>query len=203
MGKKRHFTFSYRRLIVRYKINLYLQRFLRQFNALQQSLNVHGSRDEEDAMALSLRGIARRYGNVTGAFSVAQAIVNGTGTGTVSLRSRLESMARKEVSLFEQIWSHIKIRIRLNPDGDIDIPPGTLDTLKATWQQGIEDTWSNQWGVGRSDELTCPLTFEVVWVNTNEHHTVRVNTGIKCMDAMGNPIRCQTNKSLWHTSDAG
>lgn len=153
-------------------------------------------------MALSLRGIARRYGNVSGSFSVAQAIFNGNTVGSVSLRSRLEDMARQEFSFdvseciygwtaaFQQTWSHIRVRIRLNPD--MVIPAATMNTLRTTWQTGIQNTWSNRWGCGRLGEATCPLTFEVQWVGNNEHHVVRVILG---------PARA--NLGTWNTNDTG
>jgi hypothetical protein len=151
---------------------------------------------------LSLKGIARRYGGITGGFSVKNDIFGGPSTGTQSLRSKLESMARQQFSLdvaeciygwtarFEQTWTHIIVRIRLNPDAGIS--DATMNTLRTTWQNGIQNTWSNQWGCGRSGELTCRLTFEVQWVNTNQHHTVRVRPG---------PDR--SNMTTWDTNDTG
>ena len=91
---------------------------------------------------------------------------------------------------FEQTWSHIIIRIRLNPDAGIS--NATMNSLRNTWRNGIESTWSNQWGVGHSGEMTCPLTFEVQWVTTNQHHTVRVRPGSG-----------GTNMGTWFTQDGG
>jgi hypothetical protein len=81
-------------------------------------------------MAISLRGVARKYGNVTGSFSVAQSIFNGNTMDGVSLRSKLADLARQEFSFdfsecicstaaFQQTWSHIIVRIKLNPDAGI------------------------------------------------------------------------------------
>lgn len=163
---------------------------------------------------LSLKGVARRYGGIASGFSVVKDIFGvSTITGSVSLRSKLESMAREEHSFsmsecifgwtaaFEQTWTHIRIRIRLNPDADVS--NATINTLRTRWQNGIQNIWSDRWGCGRSGELTCPLSFEVVWINTGQHHTVRVNTGNKCTNAAGNPIRCGTNMGRWHTADPG
>ncbi len=147
-------------------------------------------------MAISLRGVARRYRNITGGFSV------NTAFGRGSLSSRLVSLARQQYSFavseciygwtaaFEQTWSHIIIRIRLNPDAGISA--ATMNTLRNTWRDGIQTTWSDRWGVGRSGEMTCPLTFEVQWVTTNQHHTVRVRPG---------PAR--SNMTTWDTADTG
>jgi len=152
---------------------------------------------------LSLKGIARRYGGITGNFSVVGDIFGVSSiTGSSSLRSKLESMARTEHSFsvseciygwtaaFEQTWTHIRIRIRLNPDSGIS--NATMNTLRTTWQNGIENLWSNQWGCGHSGELTCPLTFEAEWVTSNQHHTVRVRPG---------PER--SNMVTWDTGDTG
>lgn len=147
-------------------------------------------------MAISLRGVARCYRNITGGFSVNSAFGRG------SLRSRLVSLARQQYSFavseciygwtaaFEQTWSHIIIRIRLNPDAGISA--ATMNTLRDTWRNGIQTTWSDRWGVGRVGEMTCPLTFEVQWVTTNQHHTVRVRPG---------PAR--SNMTTWDTLDTG
>ena len=153
-------------------------------------------------MALSLRGIARRYGGVTGGFSVTDRIFGGSISGRVSLRSRLETMAQQEFSFsvseciygwtaaFQQTWSHIRVRIRLNPDAGIS--DATMNTLRDTWRTGIVNTWSERWGVGRTGEVTLPLTFEVQWVTSSPHHTVRVRPG---------PQR--SNMTTWDTSDTG
>ncbi len=152
---------------------------------------------------LSLKGVARRYGGLTGGFSVVGDIFGVSSiTGTASLRSKLETMAREEHSFamaecifgwtaaFEQTWTHIRIRIRLNPDAGITA--ATMNTLRTTWENGIEPTWSNQWGCGHAGELPCALTFEVLWVTTNPHHTVRVRPG-----------PAGTNMTTWDTMDSG
>ncbi len=157
-------------------------------------------------MAMSLRGVVRRYSNVTGSFSVAQAVFNGNIMGGVSLRSKLQDMARQEFSVdiseciygwtaaFQQTWSHIRVRIRLNPDAGIT--DATMNTLRTTWQTGIQNTWSNRWGCGRPSEATCSFTFEVQWVGNNEHHVVQTR---QCPAG----TFCQTNMGLWHTNDTG
>jgi hypothetical protein len=153
-------------------------------------------------MALSLRGIARRYGGVSGNFSVIDRIFGGAISGRESLRNRLVAMARTEYSFsvseciygwtasFEQIWSLIRVRIRLNPDTGIS--NNTMNNLRNTWQNGIENTWSNRWGVGRHGEISLPFVFDVQWVTNNQHHTVRVRTG---------PDR--SNMTTWDTNDTG
>jgi hypothetical protein len=151
---------------------------------------------------LSLRGVGRRFGGITGGLSVVQNIFGGPVPGSRSLRARLETMARQEFSFgvseciynwtaaFEQTWTHIRVRIRLNPDAGI--PAMTINNLQTTWENAIENTWSNQWGCGQAGEATCRLTFEVQWVTTNEHHAVRVRTG-----------PAGTNMTTWDTLDTG
>jgi hypothetical protein len=147
-------------------------------------------------MAISVRGVARRYRSVGGAFAVKQ-VFEGP-----SLRRALESLARKDhrfdlseciyawTAAFEQTWSHIRVRVRLNPDDGISAT--TITNLSNTWATGILGTWNNQWGVGRAGEANCPLTFEVQWVTEGQHHTVRVRPG---------PAR--SNMTTWDTSDTG
>lgn len=141
------------------------------------------------------------YGSIIGGFSVIKDIFGvSTIEGNISLRSRLESVAREEHSFdvseciffwraaFEQIWTHIRIRIQLNPDAGILAT--TMNTLRTTWENGIRNTWSNKWGCARQGELTCRLTFEVQWVSSNQHHAVRVRQG---------PER--SNMTTWCTTD--
>ena len=77
----------------------------------------------------------------------------------------------------------------MNPD--TGIPAATMNALRTTWENGIENAWSNQFGCGHAGELTCPLTFEVVWVNSGQHHTVRVSPG----PGRSNMLRWFTNLS--------
>jgi hypothetical protein len=152
-------------------------------------------------MSLSVRGIARRFVNRTGALSVRDVFFGGDG-GPHMLRQRLESLARQEISFnvsecvyswtarYEQTWSHVRVRVQLNPD--MGISPQTMATLQATWENTIELRWNNRWGIGRPGEITCPLTFDVQWVTNNPHHTVRVRVGPG-----------QSNMTLWDTADTG
>jgi hypothetical protein len=152
---------------------------------------------------LSLKGVARRYGGIVGNLSVVKDIFAVPNiVSSVSLRSRLESMCREQHSFgvsecifggtaaFEQTWTHITVRIRLNPDAGI--PNATVATLQTIWENGIETTWSHRWGCGRAGELPCRLSFDVQWVNSNEHHTVRIIPG---------PAR--SNTGTWDTMDTG
>lgn len=153
-------------------------------------------------MAISVRGVARRYRGVSGGFSVRQGIFGGNLVGNASLRSRLVTLCRTQHSFsvsecifgwtaaFEQEWSHIRVRIRLNPDSGITNT--TMDTLRATWANGIRSTWNNRWGCGRGGEMTCPLTFDVQWVASSQHHAVRVRQGPLTSDML-----------TWDTADTG
>lgn len=152
---------------------------------------------------LSLKGVARQYAGTTGDFSVVNSIF-GTSSiaGNESLRSKLESLAHTEHSFsasecifgwvagFEQTWSHMRIRILLNPDAGISA--ATVVNLRTTWGNGIEGLWNDHWACERSGELPCRLSFEVDWVAGAQHHTVRIRPG---------PGR--SNMATWHTTDPG
>lgn len=153
-------------------------------------------------MGISMRGVARRYRGVSGGFSVRQVFFGGAGTGSIALRPKLVALCRQQHSFsvseciygwtaaFEQEWSHIRIRIRLNPDAGIAAE--TMNTLRTTWTTGFRDTWSNRWGCGHAGEMTCPFTFELQWVTANQHHTVRVRQG-----------SFRSNMTTWDTEDTG
>ncbi len=154
---------------------------------------------------LSVKGVTRRHASLFtqvaialngGEISLRDHIVGGDG----SVRDALEDMARMEISYdmsecvygwtvaYEQTWTHIVMRIDLNPDDDV----GSLTTLRNTWESTIESRWSNVWGAGRSGELTCPFTFDVQWTSNDEHHDVRVRDG-----------PAQTNMTTWDDQDSG
>ena len=152
-------------------------------------------------MSLSARGIARHFLTQTGTLNARQ-VFFASQTGTRRMRERLVSLAQQEISFavseciyawtasYQQTWSHVHIRVQLNPDAGI--PAATLTTLQNTWEPAIEARWSNRWSIGRPGEGTCPITFDVEWVTANPHHTVRVQTG---------PAR--SNMTLWDTLDTG
>jgi hypothetical protein len=101
-------------------------------------------------------------------------------------------------SAYRQEGTHIIVRIQLNPDSDVTAQE--LQNLRNTWEQGIEDKWSNRFACCCSQSATStlgcskwgPLTFDVQWVNSNPHHTVRVRRG---------PER--SNMTTWDTNDTG
>lgn len=150
-------------------------------------------------MSLSVKGIARHFLSQSGVFSVRQVFFDSAGG---SLQQQLETLARTEITVhvdecvygwtasYQQIWSRINVRVRLNFDPGI--PAATMTTLQATWENGIENMWSNRWSIGHAGEISCPLEFNVDWVNNNQHHTVRVQSG---------PAR--SNMTLWDTADTG
>lgn len=150
-------------------------------------------------MALSLKGIARQYLGHSGPLSVQSQVMNNQAG---SVRQRLESLARQHVSFsmsecvygwtaaFEQTWSHVIVRIRLNPDAGITAQ--TMTTLRATWETTIQTRWSDRWAIGRSGEGSCNLTFDVQWVTASQHHSVRVRVG-----------PAATDMGTWDTTDTG
>jgi hypothetical protein len=93
---------------------------------------------------------------------------------------------------YRQEGTNITVRIRLMPDADVSA--SKVDELKARWKKGIEDKWSYRFLCCSRPNCAnqCALTFTVQWVNSNEHHTVRVRKG-----------PAQTNKGTWDTEDSG
>ncbi len=94
---------------------------------------------------------------------------------------------------YRQEGTHIIIRIQLNPDSGIS--DATMNTLRNRWKTGIENKWSNRFAC-KCTSVLCrrqnALTFEVQWVNSSPHHTVRVRVG-----------PAGTNMTTWDTSDSG
>ena len=152
---------------------------------------------------LSVKGIARKYLHRTRGvpFSLKD-IRHIDTTAPASLRLRLESNAREEHSFdwkedcstgsfggnakFEQIWTHIIVRINL--DFDASIPRATRNSLMTTWKDTIQKFWSLKWGCSADGEATCRLTFEVQWISDSPHHTVAVTpcaTGAVCRENAG------------------
>jgi hypothetical protein len=93
---------------------------------------------------------------------------------------------------FAQRGTHITVRIRLVPDTGISA--ATMTTLRDTWKRGIEDKWSNRFSCcdNADCDCRCALTFAVEWVDSDAHHTVRVQVG---------PNR--SNMTNWDTLDSG
>lgn len=93
---------------------------------------------------------------------------------------------------YDQRGTDITVRIRLDPDPGIS--DATMNTLRNRWQTGIEDKWSDQFVccVGPDCIGGCVLNFRVEWVDSGEHHRVRVQEG---------PAR--SNMTTWDTMDSG
>jgi hypothetical protein len=86
----------------------------------------------------------------------------------------------------------ITVRIRLNPDADVTADE--IAALRAVWEPGIEERWSNRFLVSRLGGdcgcTTYAVTFDAQFVDADEHHLVRVVRG---------PGR--SNMRKWHTDD--
>lgn len=156
-------------------------------------------------MAYSARGVARRYRNfVTGQpIKIPNDLIVQPASGvTLSLRQILRLLSAQEFSFpaqeciygwsagWQQFWSHIVVRIRLVPNPTITA--AALTAQMAVWKSSIETTWSNRFSCVRPKERACPVTFEVQWVTSGEHHTVNVAPGA------GNE-----NKGNWFISTLG
>lgn len=152
---------------------------------------------------LSLKGIARQYRELGDSLSVRHDLLDADVAGTISLRAHLEALARKEWSYstkgtgcgwvrakYEQVWTHIRVRIELKPKGDVT--EADLNALRPVWKSGIEDGWGNDqsWGCARSGELACKLSIEVIWVSSNRHFKIKVHEGAT-----------RSNSRNWDTED--
>lgn len=89
-----------------------------------------------------------------------------------------------------QADTDVTVRIRLNPDAGISA--ATMASLQTTWRDGIINKWSNRFDCLAPNGERLPITFNVQWVTSNPHHTVRVRPG---------PER--SNMTTWDTSDTG
>ncbi len=89
-----------------------------------------------------------------------------------------------------QADTKVTVRIQLNPDSGISA--ATMNSLRTTWRNGIVDKWSNRFDCRAPNGQRRRIFFDVQWVTSNPHHTVRVQTG---------PAR--SNEFLWDTSDTG
>lgn len=151
---------------------------------------------------ISMKGVLRRYhgwGGVGSNYSVKSNLMGGSNG---SVRTTLENRARTNHSFsksecvygwtaaFEQTWTHILIRIRLNPDSGVTA--SELAACETRWQNSIRNIWNNKWGCGHSGELSCELTFDVQWVGSGQHHTVRVDD-----------VSVHTNMTHWDENDPG
>ncbi|MFC9872896.1 zinc metalloprotease [Nocardia salmonicida] len=161
-------------------------------------------------MTLSAKGVARQFLGRTGTISARQTF-GPVPSGGLSLRHQLRSLARQEISFewsepncifggtaaFEQIWSEIRVRVRLIPSRAVrSDPAGIFPGVRAIWETTIETFWSDKWAIGRRGEVACPLTFDVQFVDDDAHHEVYV-------DVCGVGRSCRTNSGNWYISDAG
>ena len=101
---------------------------------------------------------------------------------------------------FHQTWTHIDVRIMLDPDPGIS--DATLDALRNTWKTGIEGIWNNPipapgaaarpWRCARAGEVPCRVPFKVHWVTIGPHHVIAFHPG-----------NGATDESNWYTMDPG
>jgi hypothetical protein len=90
---------------------------------------------------------------------------------------------------FSQSCTAVTVRIQLVPDAGI--ADTTMATLRATWESGIENKWSNHF-VCTGPYGSSTITFDVQFVSSSPHHTVRVINGSG-----------RSNMTNWHTTDSG
>lgn len=117
---------------------------------------------------------------------------NGTVGPTESVSFSVSECVYGWTAAYDQRGTTITVRIRLDPDAGIS--NATMNTLRTRWRTGIENKWSNRFVCCSRPDCTgrCTLTFRVQWVDSGEHHRVRVRQG---------PAR--SNMTTWDTSDTG
>jgi hypothetical protein len=72
---------------------------------------------------------------------------------------------------FSAATGNFDIGLRINLIG---ADPG--DTLRTTWERGIENTWSHRFSLTDNDRAHG-VVFDVMFVDANPHHTVTVHSG--------------------------
>lgn len=174
---------------------------------------------------LSVKGIARRFRHLTGAFSVMGDLFPAVAR-PAPLRSRLMPVSTLPVKRsipdcgttidqgYTQIWTHIIVRVKLVPHNmdnlptpleqwkdylemgiegiwnrqiPLSFPAGafhtSMESAKNKWQEVPESTknqsndpnyWNKHWMCSQVGEAACRLSFEVQWVESDEHHSVNV-----------------------------
>lgn len=88
---------------------------------------------------------------------------------------------------YDKTGTTITVRVKLVPDSGITA--SQLTALKSTWSAGIAQKWSEKFACATGQPK---LTFGVQFVDSNAHHTVRVQPG---------PAR--SNMNLWDDKDDG
>ena len=75
----------------------------------------------------------------------------------------------------------LRIAIRIRLAYDAGVPQNLRAAAETRWQNGIQNVWSNRFLLRRSFGTCLPEEYEVLavceFVNSNEHHTVRIQNG--------------------------
>ena len=126
-----------------------------------------------------------------GHHSVIDALVHG-----IEISRSVSECVYGWTSAYRQEGTHVIVRIQLDPDSNVTAQQ--IQNLQNLWEQGIENKWSDHFACCCSSKakttLFCgnwqPITFDVQWVTSNPHHTVRVRAG-----------SFRTNMLTWDTND--
>lgn len=154
---------------------------------------------------LSIKGVARRYLNLNGIISIRNDIMPKFYFGSV--RNWLEIMATEEIAFkkivenctpktaiieaYQQVWTHITVRVMFLRGSRLD--SSRVKRRLAEWKKAIESSWSDQWASNHPNEISCPFTFEVQWVNNRPHHFVILSTGRRGID--------RTFQDMWYVNN--
>jgi len=158
---------------------------------------------------LSLKGILRdNLGIVPGNFTIRTLLLPGDLDDPMSVRAALETFASNErkyardetpyhwTARYEQTWTHIRVRVELKPKNQ-DAEQALNGGLKSTWKSAIESAWNGRYWARAGGELPCPLTFEVIWVESDSHHKVKVEA------VEPGETGPRSNMTNWDTADPG
>lgn len=93
----------------------------------------------------------------------------------------------------------VVVRIRLEPDAGIS--QADLQAARDRWEQAVERAWTDRFRIRRtSGDCPCQeyrVVVDVQWVNSGQHHTVRVRAGSGRAD-MGNWFITSTGGTAAH-----
>src|SRR5262245_45489189 len=77
----------------------------------------------------------------------------------------------------------LNIRTALQFTLGFGVTQGQLDSLKSTWEQGIEELWSNKYGVLMDNTFLFPIVFDVTYKGPVFNYTINLGLG-RTMDML-------------------
>lgn len=102
------------------------------------------------------------------------AIVAETLTGRLSAKNGFSWRYSYDIA-FRESKVFVHVAIHLIPAGGVT--KLELDRAKTTWEQGIEETWSNEFSIGTMSGQKYPIIVDVTFNGSWFHHDVIVRPG--------------------------